>query len=499
MSSPPSPDMTGAWRSQEGPQKEAIRKPWVDELLYGGAAGGGKSDFLLGDFGQDVPTAGGPGWHGVLFRRTYPQLEEIIKRSLDLYPQWFDPKQQGLVKWLSGDKTWKWANGSSLKLRFLENEEDWMEYQGHSYGWIGYDELTTWPTPTNYLRMKARLRSADPNVKYRRIRCTANPGGPGHSWVKNYFGIDRYPRGGELLDPTDGSGMSRMFIASRVQDNKILLASDPGYINRLRSLGSPELVRAWLEGDWSVVQGAYFPEFDTSKHVIAPFEIPLAWTRLRCADWGSAAPFAVYWIAISDGQPVSDGRIFPKGAMIVYREWYGAKSPNVGLKMTAEDVGKGIYERDQGEKIDDSVIDPAAWAQNGGPSIAERMARATAQDDYGAPQEAVIFRRGDNKRLPGWDMVRERLKGDPDTGPMVYFFPTCPDIIRTLPALQHDPNKPEDLDSSGEDHAADSFRYGCMSRPWTSERAKPVAPKATGYTLDDLWRDHDRNRKYRRN
>lgn len=480
---------SGAWLPQAGPQTEAIKKAWVEELLYGGAVGGGKSDFLLGDFGQDVPTLGGSGWHGILFRRTYAQLEELIKRSLEIYPPWFDPKNKGLVKYMAGEKIWKWANGATLKLRFLENDQDWMEYHGHAYGWIGYDELTTWPDATNFLRLKARLRSANPNIKYRRIRCTANPGGPGHQWVKNYFGIDRYPDGGVLLDPADDSGMRRMFIKSRVQDNKILLDSDPGYIARLKSLGSPELVRAWLEGDWNVVQGAYFSEFNTSKHVIAPFEVPLTWTRLRCCDWGSAAPFAVYWIAISDGQPTDTGRIFPKGSMVVYREWYGAKSPNVGLKLTAEEVGTGILARDNFESIDDSVIDPAAWSQNGGPSIAERMARAT--------DSKVMFRRGDNKRLPGWDMVRERLRGT-EEGPMLYIFNTCNDLIRTFPAVQHDPSKPEDLDTSGEEHALDALRYGCMSRPWTTEVPKPKIPEPIGYKLDDLWADHDRQSRYRR-
>jgi len=473
----PNPD---AWRAQTGPQLEAIKKAWVPELLFGGAAGGGKTAYLLGDFAQDVPTPGGSGWHGIIFRRTYPQLEEVIKQSLEVYPKWFDPEQRGLVKWLVGERTWKWHNGATLKMRYAENETDWMEYQGHQYGWIGYDELTTWPTPTTYLRMKARLRSANPLVKYKRIRATANPGGPGHQWVSSYFGIDRYPKGGVLLKPTDDSGMDRMFIASRVQDNRILLAADPGYIGRLKSLGSPELVRAWLEGDWTVVQGAYFPEFSAVKHVVRPFEIPHTWNRMRCMDWGSAAPFAVYWIAISDGQPVGeDARIYPKGAMIVYREWYGASGPNVGLKMTAEEVGEGIMERQSKyEEINDSVIDPAAWAQNGGPSIAERMARAT---DYKA-----VFRRGDNKRLPGWDMVRERLRGGPE-GPMLYVFTNCTELIRTIPSLQHDPTKAEDVDTDGEDHGPDALRYGCMSRPWVRDPPKPVLPAGAGYKLDDLW------------
>jgi hypothetical protein len=214
-------------------------------------------------------------------------------------------------------------------------------------------------------------------VKYKRIRATANPGGPGHEWVREFFGIDRFPSGRVILTPEDGSNMQRMFIPSRVQDNKILLASDPDYVARLRSLGSPELVRAWLEGDWSVVQGAYFPEFRPATHVIRPFEIPASWTRILGMDWGSAAPFAVYWGAISDGSVLPNGEVYPRGAIVVYREWYGAKGANVGIRMTAEAVAEGILERTPDkERRDDFVLDPAAFAQTSGPSIAERMMTA---------------------------------------------------------------------------------------------------------------------------
>src|SRR5262249_38890035 len=148
--------------------------------------------------------------------------------------------------------------------------------------------------------------------------------------------------------------------------------------------------------------------------------------------------------------------------MIVYREWYGASGPNKGLKLPSEDVARGIVER-EGEDINYSVIDPSCYASDGGPSIAERMARAT--------EGAVWFRKADNRRvgirgaMGGWDQLRARLKGT-DGRPMLYVFSTCKDLIRTLPALQHDPNRPEDLDTEGEDHAADALRYACMSRPY---------------------------------
>lgn len=449
-------------------------------MLYGGARGGGKTAWLLGDFGQDVPTAAGPYWHGILFRRTYGQLEEVIKQSLETYPRWFDPQNRGKVKWMAGEKTWKWANGATLKLRYAESVDDWMQYHGHQYTWIGWDELTTWPSPELYLRMKATLRSASSDVKFKRIRSTANPGGPGHNWVKDYFGITDFPDGGRVLVPEDGSNMRRMFVKSRVQDNKVLTEADPHYASRLKALGSPELVRAWLEGDWEVVQGAYFPEFEAGKHIVQPFDIPPDWTRFRCMDWGSAKPFAVYWVAVSDGQPTPMmQQILPKGSLVVYREWYGTKGSNIGLGLTAEQVADGILDRDGADRIDDAILDPAAFAMNGGPSIAERIARHTAGK--------VMFRRGDNKRIPGWEAIRSRLVGG-NEGPMLYIFNTCHHLRATLPALQHDPTKAEDVDTDGEDHAGDAIRYGCMSRPWVRTTA-PLVAASNGLTLDELWQE----------
>jgi hypothetical protein len=281
-----------------------------------------------------------------------------------------------------------------------------------------------------------------------------------------------------------------MFIPSRVQDNKILIEADPDYINRLKGLGSPELVRAWLEGDWNVVQGAYFPEFSPDKHVIAPFEIPADWPRMRAMDWGSAAPFAVYWAALSDGSVLPNGAVYPRGALIVYREWYGAKGANKGVKMDAEEVARGISERTpDDEKIQDMVIDPAAFAMNGGPSIAERMMMAV-------PDGKLSMRRGDNKRIPGWDALRQRLKGNGEQ-PAIYWFSTCQHLIRTLPALQHDATKAEDVETESEDHAGDATRYLCMMRPWQSEKVVPKGPRMTGYCLDELWEQREYDIRHR--
>ena len=163
----------------------------------------------------------------------------------------------------------------------------------------------------------------------------------------------------------------------------------------------------------------------------------------------------------------------PRGALLRYREWYGSNgTPNVGLKLTAEEVARGIKAREKDDTIAYGVLDPAAFAVDGGPSIAQMMAR-----------EGVIFRPADNKRvsqkgaLSGWDQMRGRLKGDADGRPMLFVFETCRDFIRTVPVLQHDPDKPEDLDTDGEDHVADEARYGCMSRPWIPRRVEEEKPK----------------------
>lgn len=448
------------WRAQPGPQLTAIRHDTVTELLYGGAVFGGKSDFLLGDFAQDVPRPYGKYWHGILFRKTYPQLEDLISRSKEIYPGWFPG-----VAWHKTEKTWAWPNGATLKMRFLESDDDWLEYWGHAYTWIGWDEIATWANSTPYLRMKARLRCAQFSIPNMRIRASANPGGPGHQWVKAYWKIDLFPQGGFVFDPGDGSYTSRVFIKSRLTDNRIGMANDPGYAARLEGTGSPQLVRALKDGDWNVIAGAYFPEFNPDRHVVEPVELPKHWARIRAMDWGSAKPFCVLWFAVSDGTLPQ----FPRGALVVYREWYGWNGePNVGCRKTAPEVGNGIRELERDERMADEVLDPAAFSRDGGPSIAERM-------DLG-------FRHADNARvgrlgaMGGWDQVRERLKGDGER-PMVYFFSTCIHVIRTLPALQHDKHRAEDVDSDGEDHAPDALRYGCMSRPLVKDAPGTPPPR----------------------
>ena len=268
---------------------------------------------------------------------------------------------------------------------------------------------------------------------------------------------------------------------------------DPSYRIRLRGLGSEALVRAMEEGDWSVVEGAYFDCFRADLHVIEPFAIPEWWVRIRAFDWGSAKPFSYGEYVVSDGSLV-DGRCYPAGALIKVWEWYGCLRkeggvavPDTGLKLSAAAVARVIKEKRGDYRFSRSVADPSMFRVDGGVSIAEAMER-----------EGVIWDRADNSRvarlgaLGGWNQVRDRLIGDGEVvgeaDPMLYFFKTCRDTIRTLPALQHDEMNPEDLDTNGEDHAADETRYACMSRPY--HRSKPIdlpEKKMNDLTINDLW------------
>jgi hypothetical protein len=464
----PSTSTEYAWRPQAGPQKALIDCPYP-EILFGGARGGGKTDGILGKYALKEKRWG-PGFNAVFFRKEMPQQDDLIERAKEIYcrtgAHWHEQKKQfGL------------PHGGRMRFRPLETIADAEKYQGQSLSDAAVEEAGNYPLSAPIDRLFGCLRSSA-GVPVQLI-LSANPGGPGHQWIKQRY-IDPAPSGFKRLVrmlPT-GDEHRAVYIPSRVSDNKILLSKDPGYVNRLHLVGSPTLVRAWLEGDWSVIEGAYFPEFSYERHVIAPFAIPEHWVRIRAMDWGSAKPFCVLWFAVADGIEHPE---ISRGTLVCYREWYGwSGEPNVGAKMTANAVGEGIKKLEAGERIDDEVLDPAAFAHDGGPSIAERL-------DLG-------FRRADNSRIAkagamgGWDQVRERLIGT-DGKPLLKLFSTCTHLIRTLPALQHDPSRAEDVDTESEDHAPDTLRYGCMSRPLVRDKPGIVKPRFdTDLTINEILR-----------
>ncbi len=476
------------WEPQ--PRQAALIACPVFEVFYGGARGGGKTDGALGEWASHADLYGEHAI-GLMVRRTLVQLTETIERSKQIY------RPLG-AKYHEQDKLWRFPSGARLRFAYLERDADADGYQGHSYTRVYIEEIGNFPSPIPLMKLMATLRSGA-GVPCG-FRATGNPGGPGHQWVKARY-IDPAPLGWEIIaseftNPFNGQGVKRdrVYIPSRLDDNRYL---GPEYVANLHLSGNAELVRAWLEGDWSVIAGAFFPEWDTAKHVVRPIELPKEWTRFRSMDWGSAKPFSVGWWAISDGIMPQ----FPRGAIIRYREWYGMKpnEPNVGLHMPANEVGQGIVSRETGETITYGVLDPAAWASDGGPSIAERLG-------VKSNRKADNARVGRLGAMGGWDQLRQRLVGE-DGRPMLYTFDTCRDLIRTLPALQHDPNRAEDVDTTAEDHAPDECRYACMSRPWVSENQPKPAPVFPGLTIgganpkgaptvDDIWKDHQRSRSW---
>jgi len=418
---------------------------------------------MLGKFGLKAARRG-KYVRGIFFRREYPQLDAAIDRSREIY----NPLG---AEWSEMRKLWTFPNGATLRFRSLERDADAEKYQGHSYTDVFFEELGNYPNPIPVMKLKATLRSAE-GVPCQ-FHATGNPGGPGHNWVKMRY-VDPAPLGWEIIEEHN---MRRIFIPAKVDDNQLLMTADPGYVDRLKQTGSPELVRAWLEGDWDVVEGAFFECWRAEKHVIEPFSIPDYWLKFRAFDWGSSAPFSVGWWAVSDGLEVDD-RVYPKGALIRYREWYGASAPNVGLKLTNERIAQGIIDRED-ETITYSVADPSIFIVQGGPSIAEQMAKA-----------GILWRKADNRRvgprgaMSGWAEMRSRMIGDDN--PMIYCFKTCVDSIRTIPSLPHDVRRSEDIDSSSEDHAADEWRYACMSRPWAKKKKPTPADITKEHTFDEM-------------
>lgn len=444
------------WRPQPGPQEALIRCP-VYEVFYGGARGGGKTDGMLGDFAIHAGLYGKHA-HGVFFRRTFKQLEEVQRRASEIYPKIG-------ATWLSGSQMWVFPNGATLKMRHLWDARDAENYQGHSYTWICIEEATNWPTPEAIDRVRATLRS--PHRVPVRLRLTGNPGGPGHNWVKQRY-ITPAPLGFTVhTDPT--SGEQRVFIPSRLEDNRALMENDPAYERRLMQSGNPALVKAWRFGIWDIVAGGFFDDlWNPDKHILTPFEIPATWKFRRSFDWGSAKPSSLGMWAESDGLPVeSIGRTFPRGSLIRIGEWYtvgkdaqGYVQPNVGLRIMNTELGAGIAMRSQGRLWRGCVADPSIFTKAGGPSIYDQM-----RDGARSAGGLLTLSKADNSRVPGWQKMRQMLSNalaETPESPGLWIFENCVDWLRTVPVLQRDSKNGDDIDTEAEDHAADETRYAIM-------------------------------------
>ena len=407
-------------------------------VAYGGARGGGKSWAVR--VKATLLCMRWPGIKILIVRKTYKELtnNHIV------------PLQQMLpisvARYNKTEKVFTFCNGSTIWFGYCNNDSDLDQYQGAEYDVIFFDEATQ--LQEMWLK-KINLAVRQPNGFPKRTYYTCNPGGVSHNYIKRLF-IERRYEPDEIPE-------NYSFTQALVTDNKVLMEMSPEYKAELEAL-PPKLREAWLYGSWDIFEGQFFEDFMDQNdhyldrqwtHVIEPFEIPDSWKIYRSFDWGYNKPFSCCWFAIDHD-----------GVAYHILELYGCtKTPNEGVKWTPPQVFSKIaeIERDHrwlaGKKII-GIADPAIWDAETGESIAETAAK-----------HQVFFTPGDNKRIPGWMQFHYRLAFDENGYPMFYVFSNCKQFIRTIPLLQYDEHKPEDLDTDGEDHIADSCRYFFQSRP----------------------------------
>ena len=452
------------FQAQTGPQTLLFQCP-IQDILYGGARGGGKSAGALGHFWNHANNYKQHA-RGVLFRKTYPELEDIMGKAREMY---------GLVaEWNDGKKLMTFNNGATLRFRFLEHDKDADKYQGHEYSWICFEEVGNFPSPIPVDKINACLRSAAPGI-VKTFLLTANPGGPGHSWIKSRY-IDpalpltphKVTQEIEFEGKTKKIEWDRIFIPANVYDNKILLQNDPNYIvNIVKAAGGQEwLLKAWLEGDWNIVAGGMFDDlWRPKKHIIKPFQVPKQWPVYRSFDWGSSKPFSVGWWAIADGGFCEVGgvmRTFAKGTLLRIGEWYGWNgTPNIGLRMLESDFIRKLKEREFLLKqkygireIFNGPADSAIFTVQDGLSIADK------HEIRGIAWHCA--KKGPGSRVHAWQEVRQLLSNaleDPMEDRGLFVTEDCTQFIRTVPPLQRDQKNLDDINTESEDHIIDEVGY----------------------------------------
>ena len=449
------------WRPQPKQAAFMARPEW--EALYGGAAGGGKSDALICEALRQVHI---PHYKALILRKTFPQLSELIDKSMSYYPRAFPA-----AKYNATAHAWTFPSGAKILFGSMQYTRDRTKYQGQAYDFIGFDELTHF-TFEEYAYLFSRCRPNGPGTRCY-LRSTANPGGVGHGWVKERF-ITAAPPMTTIWETVnvefpdghrEARRRSRIFVPASVFDNPALLENDPDYITGLAAMPEADR-RALLYGDWNSFTGQVFTEWKNDPahyadrrrtHVVAPFLIPQDWAVWCALDWGYSRPFAVGWYAVD-----RDRRLYR------IREYYGCTGePNAGVRMEPAAVAREIRRIEaedpnlRGRTVH-RVGDPAIWGSDGTESIGALMER-----------ERVYFERGDNARIDGKMQVHHRLSFDENGVPMLYVFSTCRHFIRTVPNLVYDEKNVEDVDTAGEDHIYDELRYVCMKNPIAPPQKAP--------------------------
>jgi len=418
-----------------------------------------------------------PGLQVYLFRRNYADLYKNHMEGAGSFPEMLSAwMQAGRVKVNLSTNEIRFWNGSKIHLCHCQNDSDVTKYQGAEIHVLLIDELTHFAERVyRFLRGRCRLGGlpVPQNFigKLPMILCGSNPGGVGHTWVRKTFVNAAPPFEVVKQDKAEG-GMLRQFIPAKLADNPTLMENDPEYLDRLEGLGDAALVRAMRDGDWNIVAGGALDDVWTERLIKPRFKVPHSWRIDRSFDWGSSHPFSVLWWAQADGTEATleDGSKFapPRGSIVLFHEWYGAKGPNEGLKMPPRDVAKGINLR-EASLIDGGWIagkpkaGPAdnqisAVNQPGTPTIADEMA---GEGVRWQPSE-----KSPGSRKIGLELMRSRIREagkDYPENPAMYIMNHCVQAIDHLPVLPRDPKNPDDVDSSAEDHDYDAARYRVLA------------------------------------
>lgn len=489
------------WSPLEGSQALLMSCP-CNHILYEGTRGPGKTDAQLMYFRRFVGIGYGQFWKGVIFDREYKNLDDLVSKS----KRWFRQFGDGARFLSSGkDLKWVWPTGEELLFRQMKTEQDYWNYHGQEFPYIGWNELTKHPTSNLYDMIMSCNRTSfipdehspvDPATGHRIILpevplvvlSTTNPYGVGHNWVKQRF-IDAAPPGvivnntKEVFNPRTKTRekvtKTQVRLFGSYKENRFL---SPEYILELESITDPNKKKAWLWGDWDITSGGMFDDVWSATHnIVEDFVIPPGWSMFRSFDWGSSKPFSVGWWAESDGSdvlmPNGSYRSTRRGDLFRIGEWYGWNGvPNNGLRMLATHIAKGIVEREIKSgyygRIKPGPADNSINDTENGVNIAQDMTRPVMVD--GVQYKGVHFTRSNKSpgsRKNGWEKLRVAVynaqppeHGGPREDPGIFVFRSCQDgFIRTIPTLPRSTKDMDDVDTDSEDHVADEVRYVILS------------------------------------